>query len=112
MLSEFTRILRTLWTEGAATFQGEYFQFNDARCLPKPSGNIDLVWAGSSSRGRRFVAEYADYHFGAGSTPESVQLSNAALDQACEVTGRRPTAIANATLVIADTDQEAERGVA
>lgn len=108
-LTEFTHIAKTLWADGAATFHGKYFQVDDAQCLPKPVGHIDLVSAGSSPRGRRFVAEYADYHFGAGSTPEAVLSSNTALAQACRETGRHPTAIANATLVIADTDAEADR---
>ncbi len=58
------------------------------------------------------MAEYADYHFGAGSTPEAVAQSNAALADASRVTGRNPTAIANATLVIADTDRDADLLVA
>ncbi|MFD6883429.1 LLM class flavin-dependent oxidoreductase [Rhodococcus sp. NPDC060084] len=112
VLSEFTHIMKTLWRDGHATFHGEHFTIEDARIGPKPTGHIDLVSAGSSPRGRQFVAEYADYHFGAGSTPEAVCASNAGLAAACAAGDRRPTAIANATVVIADTDEDAARVVA
>ncbi|RFA08203.1 hypothetical protein B7R54_02430 [Subtercola boreus] len=108
-LTEFTQILLTAWEMGRVTFHGEHFDIEDCEVLPKPVGHIDLISAGSSPRGRRFVAEFADYHFGAGGDAASVARSNAALRTESEHLGRVPGSFATSLLVIGDTDADAAR---
>src|SRR5690348_2820889 len=63
MLTEYTTILRQLWTEGRSDFRGEFYTMNDCRLSPLPSGPVPLVCAGQSPRGMQFAAQYADYNF-------------------------------------------------
>jgi pyrimidine oxygenase len=108
-LTEFTQILLAAWETGRVTLHGEYFDIDDCQVLPTPTGHIDLISAGASPRGRRFVAEYADYHFGAGGDAASVARSNAHLRAESEHLGRTPGAFASSLLVIGDTDADAKR---
>ncbi|QEE60578.1 LLM class flavin-dependent oxidoreductase [Salinibacterium sp. dk2585] len=110
-LSEFTHILKESWAEGRVTFKGEHFAVEDCEVLPKPKGRIDIISAGASPRGRRFIAEYADFHFGAGSTPEQVEESHSALMRESAGTGRNPQSFASSMLIIGDTDADAARKV-
>jgi pyrimidine oxygenase len=110
-LSEFTHIMKTAWADGRVTFDGKYFQVEDCEVLPKPTGHIDIVSAGSSPRGRRYIAEYADFHFGAGNNPQMVSDSHTALLEESAKTGRNPQSFAGSLLVIGDTDADAARKV-
>jgi pyrimidine oxygenase len=110
-LTEFTRILLTAWETGRVTYHGEYFDLDDCEVLPKPTGHIDLISAGSSPRGRRFVAEFADYHFGSGQDAAEVAASNAHLRAESESLGRTPGSFATTLVVLGDTDADAARKV-
>ena len=91
MLTEYTRILKELWSTGRSDFKGEFFTMNDCRLSPCPSGEIPLVCAGQSPRGMQFAAELADYNFvvGAGyNTPAAYAPTNARLMDAVSKTGR------------------------
>lgn len=105
--SEYVHILRELWEKGTCTFHGKFFDLEDCMCLPMPSTPIEIVSAGMSPRGKRFIAEYADFHFGAGQTVESSTSSNQRLLAEAARTRRHVGAFAMASLVIADTDEEA-----
>jgi pyrimidine oxygenase len=110
-LSEFTQIMLTAWETGRVTFHGEHFDIEDCEVLPTPAGHIDLISAGSSDRGREFVARYADYHFGAGSNADQVAESNAKLAAIGEPLGRTPGAFAQTLVILGDTDADAARKV-
>lgn len=105
--SEYVEIMRALWRDGTVTHHSEYFDLEDCMCLPMPKHHIDIVGAGSSPRGRRFVAEHADFHFGAGSTVEKVEASNRELLAEAEKTGRSVGAYPVVMVVLGDTDEEA-----
>jgi pyrimidine oxygenase len=109
--SEFVHIMQELWETGSCTFHGQYFDIEECMCLPTPTTPIEIVSAGSSPRGKQFISEYADFHFGAGNSVVDVQASNSHLLSAAARTGRRVGAFASASLVIADTDAEAQRRV-
>lgn len=61
--TEYVRVLRELWRDGRSSFQGEYFQLDDAQIKPVPSTFIPLVCAGQSGRGLRFTAECGERNF-------------------------------------------------
>jgi pyrimidine oxygenase len=109
--SEFVHIMQELWETGSCTFHGQYFDLDDCMCLPMPKTPIEIVSAGSSPRGKQFISEYADFHFGAGNSVTETTASNSNLLSAAARTGRRVGAFASASLVIADTDEEARRKV-
>ncbi|MBV9593998.1 MAG: LLM class flavin-dependent oxidoreductase [Actinobacteria bacterium] len=109
--SEFMEVMRQLWATGRCTFHGQYFDFDDCECLPTPQHGVKIVSAGQSPRGKKFISDYADFHFGAGSNQEEVQKSNSALLNAAATTQRKVGAFANAMIVLGDTDADAMRKV-
>jgi len=60
--AEYVRIMRDLWDTGESTLDGEFCKTDGAKLLPKP-GRIEIVAAGQSSEGMRFVARHGDYNF-------------------------------------------------
>jgi pyrimidine oxygenase len=91
MLTEYTIVLRQLWTEGRSDFKGEFYTMNDCRLSPRPAGPVPLVCAGQSARGMEFAAAFADYNFcvGAGfNTPAAYAATNARLAAEVAKTGR------------------------
>lgn len=88
MLEEQLEIMRLLETEEHATFDGKYFQLDQAPCAPKPvNGHIPLMIGGTRPRMMRLVAKYADHYNVAGS-PNFVRDRFSSLKVACEEVGR------------------------
>ena len=61
--SEYVQVMKDLWSTGRSDFKGDFFTMEDCRLSPQPSRPIQLVGAGQSARGMRFVAEHLDYNF-------------------------------------------------
>ena len=56
---EYLRAMRELWTNPDPQFEGEFCQFSDIKCEPKPVQNPLPVWIGGhSARAMRRVVEY------------------------------------------------------
>ncbi len=113
-LEEALRICRAMFREEAPTFEGRYYNVHGAINRPPPvqsGGPPILVGGGGERRTLRLVAEYADACniFGDVST---VRHKLAVLDRHCEAVGRDPSTVTKTrlgTLVIADTEREADR---
>jgi pyrimidine oxygenase len=91
MLTEYTTILRQLWTDGRSDFKGEFYTMNDCRLSPRPPAPVPLVCAGQSTRGMEFAAAFADYNFCVGSglnTPTAYAATNERLLAEVAKTGR------------------------
>ena len=104
-LAESCQVLKKLWTEPAATFEGRYYQLAGALANPKPVQHpYPPLWIGGSGQKRtlRVVAEHADAWINGnrpGEDPgELVKLSRL-LDQHCEDIGRDPAQIRRAVQV-------------
>lgn len=97
VLEETLAVLRGLFGEGAATFDGEFFHLNNARCLPRsPQAPRLPVWLGAKGgpKALRLAARYADGWNAAWRwTPESYAEKAAAADRACEGEGRDPASL-------------------
>lgn len=110
--SEYVQVMTELWEKGQSDFTGEFFQLEDCRLGPRPASHIDIVSAGSSPRGRRFAAQYADYNFtDAPNGIAGIEQANAELAQACAETGRTVESIVLRQIVIDDTDELARKKV-
>jgi F420-dependent oxidoreductase-like protein len=61
-LEEAAQLIKLLWTEERATFNGKHYQLNDATCAPKPIQQPLKMWIGGAGEKKllRMVAQYAD----------------------------------------------------
>lgn len=90
-LRETVQILRRLWTQDHASFQGQYYTLEAACCAPKPVQQPLPVWIGGQGEKKllRLVAEAADgWNMVLGSTVEQVRHKLAVLQRHCEAVGR------------------------
>lgn len=88
-LAEAAQIIRLMWTEPQATFQGRYYQVQDAICEPKPAPRPPLLIGGGGKKlTLRVVAQYADWYNFAGGTLEHYRALLSALRGHCEQVGR------------------------
>lgn len=93
---EACEVIRLLWTETVANFDGKYYQLKDARCEPKPVQKPypPFVIGGSGEQlTLRVVARYADVWNYAGGPGDVFQHKNALIDQYCAEIGRDPATI-------------------
>ena len=89
--AEYTQILQELWETGKSDFKGQFFQMDDCRLGPLPSGKMEIVCAGQSDSGVKFAAKYGDYNFISGSCinePHKVAPSIARLVAEAKAAGR------------------------
>ncbi len=63
---EFVEVIRTLWREDVASFDGEFVQFEEVRSYPKPISErrVPVVLGGNSDAALGRVAAYADGWYG------------------------------------------------
>ncbi|MDR3539068.1 MAG: LLM class flavin-dependent oxidoreductase, partial [Acetobacteraceae bacterium] len=102
--AEYVTIMKQLWESGQSDFKGDFFQMDDCRCLPMPTGKIPIICAAQSDAGTRYAAQHADYNFCASfgyNQPLAVGPSVARLVEANKQTGRDCGALI-LTMVIAD----------
>jgi pyrimidine oxygenase len=110
--SEYVTIMKDLWTKGGSDFKGRFFQLDDCVCKPTPTGDIKIVSAGASPRGRQFSAEHCDYNFtGAPGGAPGLASVNAALQEAADKTGRDVQSYPLYMVIMAETDAEARAKV-
>lgn len=106
--ADYLTILRKLWRDGVATHKSEFFELSDCRCLPTPGREIPIVCAGQSPRGKQFVADMADQQF-VMTDPATLRDSVADITVRADKAGRKVGIYALFHMIIAATDDEAER---
>ncbi|MFB0562192.1 MAG: LLM class flavin-dependent oxidoreductase [Candidatus Lokiarchaeia archaeon] len=76
-------VIKTLWTEEIANFDGKYYKLRDAVLEPKPIQTPHPpIWVGGDSpKTRELVAELADGWLMHGTTPDGVKKNLEALKQ-------------------------------
>lgn len=110
MTQEWTHAIKRLWTEPEVTFDGKYFQLDHCVSNPKPCSTPRpyLICAGQSERGMRFTVQNTDACFiGGKDEVETKKLSQMARHIAREYQTEIKV-FCMCTLIIADTDEEAE----
>jgi probable F420-dependent oxidoreductase len=110
--TEGVRLMKALWTESRASFDGEFWQLKDAAMEPKPFQKPypPLWFGGAGPAAMRRAVRMGDGFFGAGSSPtvkfaEQVQLVRKALAEA----GRQPEEFPIAKRVYIAIDENASR---
>lgn len=95
-LEEAVQIIRTLWSESPANFEGRYYNIVDAECQPQPDPAIPLLIAGGGEKKTlRVVAKYADWWNHNFCTAEEFAHKQSVLTGHCRDIGRDPSEILN-----------------
>jgi alkanesulfonate monooxygenase SsuD/methylene tetrahydromethanopterin reductase-like flavin-dependent oxidoreductase (luciferase family) len=109
-----------MWTTGSATFSGEHYQVDGARCYPRPlqgtsspgsRGNGIPMWiaGGGEKKTLRIAAKYADYTNYAPNNLEEFVHKSELLKQHCADVGRDYSEIVrttNANILIGRDERE------
>ena len=95
-LDEGIRVIRALWSDGAAHFEGQFYRLDGAVGWPKPvqTPRIPLIVGGKGPRLLDIVAKHADeWNCGGSRPPADVRARTEMLDTACRAIGRDPREI-------------------
>jgi F420-dependent oxidoreductase-like protein len=106
-MGEACELIRLLWTEKRATFNGRYYQLKDAMCEPKPVQKPYppiVIGGGGEKLTLRMVARYADIWNFIGNGPEDFKHKSEVLDQHCHDVHRDPLAIERSVQVMVHPD--------
>jgi F420-dependent oxidoreductase-like protein len=95
-LGEACEVVKRLWTETVANYDGKYYQLKDARCEPKPVQKPYppfVIGGGGEQLTLRVVARYADVWNFVGGGIDLFQHKSELLNTYCAEIGRDPSAI-------------------
>ena len=93
-LEEAVEVLRTLWSEPVASFDGRFTRFKDVVSSPKPPrGTIPIVMGGRTPAGARRAGRLADGFFPTGRDPAELGALFAVARCAAGDAGRDPAAL-------------------
>jgi alkanesulfonate monooxygenase SsuD/methylene tetrahydromethanopterin reductase-like flavin-dependent oxidoreductase (luciferase family) len=107
-MEEGVQLIRRMWTESPATFEGEYYHVRDAYCEPRPDPIPPILIAGEGEQFLlRAVARHADWWLSYGHRPEILRHKMAVLADHCRDAGRDASAIRKATPLTVYLDRSA-----
>lgn len=112
-LDEALHVIKAMWTEDKANYEGEHYQIKDAFCAPKPTQKPHPpVWVGGGKpRVLDIAARHADGVNFPFPTPEQYRENLKELETACKRHGRDPNTIQKshfAQMMIAETESDVE----
>lgn len=109
--AEALRIIRSLLTEPATTFEGQHYRLTDAVCEPKPVQQPLPLLVGTSGEKRmlRLVAEMADA-WNCWGTPDRIRHKSAVLDAHCADVGRDPAEVSRSAQALVFITDDVARG--
>jgi alkanesulfonate monooxygenase SsuD/methylene tetrahydromethanopterin reductase-like flavin-dependent oxidoreductase (luciferase family) len=113
-LDDAIHVLRRLWTDSPATFDGQHFQLDAAYAEPRPAEPpLIMIGAGGEQLALRVVARHADWWNSMTSTPAALRAKRAVLAEHCARVGRNVDDILinwqSQCVAIADSEAEARR---
>ena len=108
LAEEWMHIVKRLWHEDAVTFKGKYFTMEDCQSDPKPAHQPYLVCAGTSTRGMQFTVNEMDAMFVGGKDDDDLAKISASAKAMAAESGRFIRTYTMMTLVIGQTDAEAQ----
>lgn len=92
-LEEALQIIRSLWTEEQATFEGRYHRVNKAFCEPKPVPLPPIMVGAFRPKMLRIAAKYADWWNVSSTSVKGYQRILPDFERACMEVGRDPKQI-------------------
>ena len=87
-LAETIQILKAMWTQSPATFIGEHYRVEDARCLPMPEVPIPILVGTNGPKALGVVARHADTWCWDGPWDDVYRRPHDILREQCEAIGR------------------------
>jgi probable F420-dependent oxidoreductase len=91
--NEYIAAMRALWAADGASFAGEFVNFQEVSCNPKPVGRVPIIVGGHSEAAARRAGHLGDGFFpSVGSPADTMPLFDVARRAAAEA-GRDPGAI-------------------
>ena len=110
-LGEACELIKRMWTETVANFDGKYYQLKDARCEPKPVQKPypPFVIGGSGEQlTLRVVARYASIWNFAGGSVDTFRHKIEVLEGHCAAVGRDPSTIERSIQTVVNYRNPAE----
>ena len=88
--NEYLEVIRRLWTDEIASFEGKHFSMSDCRMDPKPvqSPHVPMIIGGHSKAGLRRAARYGQGWYGFNLDPALTASMLIDLDEALSAEGR------------------------
>jgi alkanesulfonate monooxygenase SsuD/methylene tetrahydromethanopterin reductase-like flavin-dependent oxidoreductase (luciferase family) len=112
-LAEAIEMIKLMWTERPATYQGKHYQITNAYCEPRPEPLPPIMVGGAGAKYLlRVVAQHADWWNYIFKDRESYAQKQEVLKQHCLAVGRDYAEIKQAVacgVLIAETEAEVER---
>lgn len=92
-LAETIEILRAMWTQSPATYQGQYYRVKEAFCEPRPDPMIPIMVGSAGKKGMEVAARLADAWTWSGPFEERFKPLCEQLWRNCQAVGRDPREI-------------------
>ncbi len=92
---EYVRAMRALWTQGVASFEGEFVRFGGVVSEPRPvrPGGVPIVVGGHSVAAARRAGRLGDGFYPLGASPERFRALCEEMGKAAREAGRDPSSI-------------------
>ena len=99
-LEEWIQMMKLLWTNDAASFDGKHYRLQEANMMPKPAAARPplLIGGGGERKTLRLVARYADEWNAVNLTPEIFRHKLEVLSTHCQAEDRDPATIAKSMM--------------
>jgi alkanesulfonate monooxygenase SsuD/methylene tetrahydromethanopterin reductase-like flavin-dependent oxidoreductase (luciferase family) len=110
-LEETVQIIKAMWTQEKATFQGTHYRVLDAACEPRPDPLPPILIGAFKPRMLRLTAKYADEWNVSSTKLSAYRRMTELFAQACAEVGRDPSTLRSSWgggCVCAPTQAEAE----
>jgi len=112
LLEECVQTLQFLFNQRSASWDGEYYQFEDVEMYPKPQQEpLPIYIGGNNPNAVRRTALYAQGWMGAGMPPDQLKQAVERLGMIAEQAGRDPTQIDIAPQFVACIANSHEKAV-
>ena len=109
---EAVRIIRALWTESPASFDGHHYRIEGAFCSPLPDRPIPLmIGGGGERRTLPLVARHGDWWCADVGDVATFAHKNRILDTHCAAIGRDPAQIVRSQATWISVEEDSSRAV-
>ena len=92
-LEEALQIIKAMWAEEKATFEGKYYRVIEARCEPRPDPTPTVMVGAFRPKMMRLTAKYADWWNVSSTGIQGYRRMAEAFERACAEVGRDPSTV-------------------